>query len=167
MTSRVIQALISKDLAPPPAADTRDAFRHYQRIAQTGGINAEPLHHEPAAGLCLHYFCGHFLSYHRARDPIALMDVHRHFTALHPVAASDQRWALRPFARDLQTYLSIISAPYQPTADRLGAQSFAGVTVALTFDRARYADNLARFTRPGLRADLRKGFETPGNEQAR
>jgi hypothetical protein len=167
MTSRVIRALISEDLSPPPASDARDAFRHYRRIAQTGGITAEPLSHEPAAGLCLHYFCGHFLADNRARDPIALMDVHRHFTALHPLAAGDERWALKPFARELQTYLGIVGAPYQPIADRLGVGSFAGVTVALTFDRARFAENVARFTRPGLRADLRKDFETPRNEQAR
>lgn len=167
MTSRIVQALISEDLSTPPAADTRDAFRHYRHIVQTGGVHPDPLHHEPAAGLCLHYFCGHFLPDHRARDPITLLDVHRHFTALHPVAAGDKRWALKPFSRELQTYLSIIGAPYQPTADRIGAQTFAGVTVALTFDRARYAENMARFTRPGQCADLRKGFETPRNEMLR
>ena len=71
-----------------------------------------------------------------------MIDVHGHFTALHPVAVSDARWALKPFARELQTYLSIVGAPYQPT-DQMGVRTFAGVTVALTFDRARFAENVA------------------------
>ncbi len=95
------------------------------------------------------------------------MAVHQHFTALYPVAAGDARWAVKPFARELQAYLTIIGAPYVPAADRMGAESFSGVMVALTADRARYAENLSRFARRGAAADLRKAVETPRNERAR
>ncbi len=167
MTSRVIQALISEDLACPPTTDTRDALRHYRNVVASAGVTAEPLSHEPPSGLCLHYFCGHFVPDTRVRDAVPLMAVHQHFTALHPVAAGDARWALRPFARELQAYLSVIGAPYTPTTDHLGTESFAGVTVALTADRARYDHNLARFTPPGRHADLRKAYEKPRNKHVR
>ncbi len=167
MTSRIIRALISEDAVNPPAADTRDALRHYRNVVASGNVTAEPLSHQQASGLCLHYFCGHFVADARVRDAVPLIAVHQHFTALHPVAGGDARWALRPFARELQAYLTIIGAPYVPTADRMGAESFTGIAVALTADRARYAENLARITPPGRRADLRKAYEKPRNEHAR
>ncbi len=167
MSSRVIRALISEDHSAAPASDTRDALRYYRNVVASGSLTAQPPSHEQASGLCLHYFCGHLVPDTRVRDSVPLMAVHQHFTALHPVAGGDARWALRPFALELQAYLGIIGAPYTPTTDRLGADSFAGVTVALTADHARYQENLARIRPPGRRADLRKAYEKPRNEHAR
>lgn len=151
MTSRIIRAVIDDDCRPSVPSAT-PALAYFRRV-----IEDAHLHPSPQAALAktrLDYFCGHLDGVPGLRDFIPAAVVARHFSALHPAAAGDRV----TFTRALGLYLSLLHADVR---DGASGVEFRGVSVALTFDRARHEANILRFVDDGAVNSRQMRHEVP------